>query len=227
MAKTWIIALAACFCGLAQSQSGSVQGVVRDEGGKAVRNVRVIAAPQPAGAGVQTQTDGQGVFNLTGVAAGTYLLCVQDPANQHLDPCYWSSSPRQVTIAAGQTITNQVVTALSATTLEVQVQDPKGLTDPKSGPNETLIAILRPNGRLLPLSLTGSEPAGKTYAVAVPAAKHALFVKSNLFTISDDQGNPVEASNDGQGHLAPPKIPVSISQGAQNIRVTLTVTGRR
>ena len=49
-----------------------------------------------------TKSGGDGAFQIHGVPAGKYLLCVQASGDGYLDPCQWSGTPTTVTLASGQ-----------------------------------------------------------------------------------------------------------------------------
>ena len=99
------LCLLAFGCSLAFSQpGGSVRGAVKNESRQAVAGARVVAFPSGGvGKPVRGDTDDAGAFSLTGVAAGTYSICVQDRGSLYLDPCQWST-PTQVRLTLLSTI---------------------------------------------------------------------------------------------------------------------------
>src|SRR5437899_1946061 len=92
------------------AQTGQIRGVVRDDSGRAVSNAIVQATAQgaagskPATASNATANDGS--FALTGLPAGSFLVCIQAPRSSFLNPCEWAAyltaAPPSITLSAGQ-----------------------------------------------------------------------------------------------------------------------------
>ena len=101
-----------------QTVSASIAGVVLDAiTQKPVSSALVIAnrsgLPPLA---KNTRSGGAGEFQIQGLAAGTYSLCVQVAGDRYLDPCQWNGSPVTVTVTAGQAATGISVKLAAAST---------------------------------------------------------------------------------------------------------------
>jgi hypothetical protein len=238
-----------CWCLFGQS-GPSLKGVVKNESGNALVNAQIVAVPDlPPGVGVNRnqgkgpgtsttvlssssgteikgKTDGQGNFNLQGIPAGKYTICVQDLDNKHLDPCFWSAATH-LDMSNGKDVSNHQAQVTSAATLQVRVEDPLRLSDPRVGEFETLVAVVLPDGRLAPMNLVTSEASGKTFQLAVPTGNHKVAIKSSYFTIVDGKGKALNDQDAGNGFKALPTVdaPVSISKGMSYVAVT--ITGKR
>jgi hypothetical protein len=94
--------------GFGQGGTGTIAGVVSDAAtGKPVPAAYVMAVAAGPGAGARggsTKTGGGGEYEIRGLAAGTYSLCVQAQDQQYVDPCLWGGPPVQVTLSAGQAV---------------------------------------------------------------------------------------------------------------------------
>ena len=62
--------------------------------------VMAVASGAPAFS-KNTRSGGDGAFQIQGLPAGKYSLCVQAPADAYLDPCQWNGSPSTVVLASG------------------------------------------------------------------------------------------------------------------------------
>jgi hypothetical protein len=106
MVKCILILSLAAPAAIGQTAVGSIQGTVLD--GKTLKPVSaawVIAsrAGTPPFAR-NTKTGGDGAFQIQGLTAGNFTLCVQASGDQYLDPCLWNGTPVRVTMTSGQTI---------------------------------------------------------------------------------------------------------------------------
>jgi hypothetical protein len=84
-----------------------------------------------------TRSGGGGEFQIQGLAAGTYTICVQAQGDTYLDPCQWNSNPTTVTLAAGQAMAAVMVPIATASVLIVQVRDEQNLLSAKTSDGRT------------------------------------------------------------------------------------------
>jgi hypothetical protein len=70
-----------------------------------------------------TKTGGDGAFQIQGLAAGNYLVCVQVAGDQYLDPCQWNGAPAAVTLTSTQAATGIKIALTTASVLNIQVLD--------------------------------------------------------------------------------------------------------
>jgi len=85
--------------------AAAIQGSVIDDSSRQVSRALVVATGQSLGnhSTYSATTDPHGQFTLSNLVPGGYAICVQELGGPHLNPCQWSG-PKQVTIAAGQTL---------------------------------------------------------------------------------------------------------------------------
>jgi len=133
--------------------TGVIQGVINDDSGQAVSSVYVVAVSATAG-GKQfiAATGSNGAFSISGVAPGTYSVCVQEPGGAHLDPCLWAA-PVRVQVAAGQTVSNPPIIAVKGTLLQVVVNDPGGLWKSGYGSPGIVLGVILPSSLFQPMRL--------------------------------------------------------------------------
>jgi hypothetical protein len=195
---------------------GVIQGVIDDNSGPVVSPVHVLAVnPAIGGKSYTAVTNSNGAFSISGVAPGTYSICVQEPGGAHLDPCRWST-PVLIKVAAGQTVSNASVSAVKGTLLQVRVNDPGGLWKAGSGKPEVLIGVILPSSLFQPMRLASSDAGGKNFDVAIPAGTPVkMSVTAPHFAISDSQGLSLGAT----------VAPVQSSAGQASLLLTYTITG--
>lgn len=128
---------------LAQGGAGRLGGVVEAEGG-APRNTQVVwvrevaVGNQNAAQSGTAALDATGQFDVQGLAAGTYALCVRSEGQNYLDPCLWGT-PVRVQIAEGDT-QNKAGLRLSlkrGSRLRLEFADPASLLYSPDNPTAT------------------------------------------------------------------------------------------
>jgi len=198
--------------------TGIIQGVVNDASGQAVSSVFAAAVSAAAG-GKQylAVTSSNGAFSISGVAPGTYSVCVQEPGGSHLDPCLWGNSVR-VQVAAGQTVSTTPIIAVKGTLLQVVVNDPGGLWKSGYGNPEILLGVILPSSLFQPMRLASSNALGKSFDLAIPAGTPVkMSVTAPHFAISDSQGISLGAT----------VAPVQAAAGQASLPLTYTITGAK
>jgi hypothetical protein len=70
-----------------------------------------------------TKSGGDGAFQIQGLTAGNYLVCVQVTGDQYLDPCQWNGTPAAVTLTSTQAATGIKIALIPASVLNIQVLD--------------------------------------------------------------------------------------------------------
>lgn len=158
---------------------GGVSGVVRSPDGTPVAGVTVGYLRQPpfnrsAGKKVSARTGTDGSFQLTGMAAGSYTICVQGPPDAGwLDPCLWSDPPEAVHLTPGQSLTALTITLRRATTLEVRVTDPGRFLDDNEGKrplSQAIFGVWTPKRVFVRAHRSTANATSRVYLVAVPQA---------------------------------------------------------
>jgi hypothetical protein len=215
--------------------TGSISGIVKDDTGQPVAGGYAVASPAGPSATPLTytaMTSAKGEFNLTGMQPGKYSICVQVPGGAHLDPCRWSSAV-QVTVGAGQAVSNQAIGVTKGSVLQVRIDDPNKLLA-TSGPGDLLVGVFLPSALFEPLRLVASDASGRTYQTAIPFDTSVrLSVTSAHLALADAKGaklTPVTASSGGSTAGSPgasAAMPVLSATGTANSLVTLTVIGKK
>jgi hypothetical protein len=194
---------------IAQPATASIQGTVLDaRTQKPIPAAWVTASRDGAPPFTRnTKSGGDGGFQIQGLTAGSYSLCVQAPGDQYLDPCLWSGTPAAVTLAAGQTASGVSLRLTAASVLNVQVQDAQKFLGQvmKDGRHPGLtLGVWGPRGLYLPAHLAGRPtasgilPGGTatyTYRLAVPRDTPLNFyIASHDLKLGDAAGAPLPSN---------------------------------
>ncbi len=201
--KSVLILLLALPAAFGQSGTASIAGTVLDtKTQKPIPGALVIANFQgmPPLA-KNTKSGGAGEFQIQGLPAGKYALCVQAAGDQYIDPCMWNSVPTSVTLTAGQAATSISLKLTAASILSIQVQDPQKALNQKTKdgrrPDLTL-GVWGPKGLYYPAHGSGSPtpaaalqgaPATYGYQLAVPRDTALKFyIASHDLKLGDATG---------------------------------------
>src|SRR5581483_2362320 len=144
--------------------TGAVQGSVTDgTGKKPVFGALVTVTRSGLPPFRQTvSTGGDGGFQVSGLAAGTYSVCVQVPYSSYLDPCEWATTPPQFTINGAQKVNGLGISLITGSILRVRINDPSQFLKQKTsdGRNPLLIlGIWGGRGVFRPLRMAAKDPA--------------------------------------------------------------------
>jgi hypothetical protein len=215
-----IVILAAAACAIvAQVNEGTIQGVISDEGGHALAGAFVIATPLgPAGGVTYTAvSNANGQFNLSHARPAAYMVCVQMPRSAFLDPCSWSS-PMHVTVAAGQVSPNNNVQMTKGSLLHVRVNDPDQHVS--KGDGDVLLGIGGPSFPFHPLGLAATDPAGRTFDMAIPFnLALRLQISSEHLDLADEQGAALGST--------PAAVLIQQSPGQGDPTLTFNIKGKK
>jgi len=194
-------------CGLAAAllgqNTGTVTGILTSTVGAAVPGASVTAYLQGA-----TSTNGSfppvfsavtasdGSFTLSGLAAGTYVVCAENASRALLNPCFWSAKTTRFTLAPGGTVTGVSLVAEMGVALNIRVNDAMGLMASNPKRDDVLIGVKPPAGPALPSQLLSVDSTGKTFTVLAPQKQLArILVYSANFSLSDNQGDSFATPN--------------------------------
>jgi len=133
LVKSILILLFAIHAALGQTGTASVQGTVLDAKTQkpvpAAWVIAVRAGPPPFTR--NTKSGGDGAFQIQGLTAGNYSLCVQVEGDQYLNMCQWNGNPTPVALTSTQAVSGILLKLTAASILTIQVQDPlKVLSQP-------------------------------------------------------------------------------------------------
>lgn len=206
-------------------RTGSVAGRVTYTDGTPVAGATLgyvrlapINMSAPAKRGAKTAADGR--FTLTGMAAGSYQICVQGPASAAwLDPCVWSAEVRAIHLIPGQALTGQQVVVEKAATLEVRVADPTGALGTNEGRGGVPVlapGVWTPKKVFLRALRTTGAGAVRQYELAVPQGRaFRIGVLTTPFQLRGDGGAAIQNGAIRESHTVPP--------GAARSTVNVTV----
>ena len=195
---------------MAQTATGSIQGAVTDArsskpiGGAFVTAIRSGLPPQSQSA----QTGADGSYQLQGLAAGAYSLCVQVPGDGYLDPCHFGAATPSTTLMAGQQAAGISLKIKAASILKVRLNDAGSLLTQKTKDGhepDLLIGVFGPGPQrtFYPAHQVGRDKTGSDYRVAVPLdTPMTLSIASSSLKLADAAGTalPNNASQEGFQH---------------------------
>lgn len=220
-------------------QTGAVTGTVTDDTGSPIAGATVSAAlrpPVPAGThgpgGLpsfipfppKAPTSANGSFEIDGLPAGTYALCVDKLGSAVLNPCVWNDQPVLTTLAAGGTATGVSVVAPRGVVITIRVLDPKQLLigDPRS--DDVRIGTFHDSSSFIPALNSGGDMKGKTMSLVVPAGQPLnISVSSATHALADASGSPL---GNGVTQIAVPSAAVA-NAGSATPAVTIQVSGTK
>jgi hypothetical protein len=179
--KCLSILLLAVPAAISQTGIATIQGTILDgKTQKPVPAALVIASRAGAPPFTRnTKSGGDGAFQIQGLTAGTYSLCVQVAGDQYLDPCLWSGTPATVTLTSGQVASGISVKLTAASVLNVQVQDAQNalsqMTSDGRRPDLTL-GVWGPGGLYYPAHASGSPAAAGSLQAGIASYSYRLAV---------------------------------------------------
>lgn len=196
MSIAFLIAIALLFPApplLAQA-TAMIDGNVMAEDGRPVAGAAVIAnrvAPPSPVVAMSVLSGAAGAFTMTGLAPGVYRLCVQAPASEYLDPCFWSAQPPTLRLAAGQTAAGQRIVVARGSFVRIRIQDPakrlKRDTATGKAPS-LLLGVWTPSRLFVPMRMNAEDDAGKNFQVLAPFDLDLrLAVSSASVELEDDR----------------------------------------
>jgi hypothetical protein len=216
---------------IASAQStGQIQGkVVTASGGAAISGATVIAqrtSPAPIVRSQSVKSAADGSFTIGSVLPGQYVFCVTDGTGTLLNPCDWpDQQPTTVTVTAGSTTGPVSVAVPAASTLQVRLNDPQGLSTAalpgKSAPPLLMIAVHGTGGSFHPAFVSSKDATGINYSVKVPFDTMLLFhLQSQALAIIDGSQNAVPNTGYKQAFVHRSNL-----TAAQQTTFTFQVTG--
>ncbi|HPT28807.1 MAG TPA: carboxypeptidase-like regulatory domain-containing protein [Bryobacteraceae bacterium] len=199
-----IIFLLCAFAASALGQTGRITGAVVDDSGTPIQGARVAASlwssakPVPFVAGrppafmpvpASALTGSKGEFEVSGLHAGKYYVCVEKPEAAILNPCLWADPPASVDVGEGAAVSGISVVAANGVTLNIRVQDAKGLLGANPASDDVRVGTSHRRSPFIPGIVSGRDPAGKVMSVIVPRGQAAtVSVSSASFALSDERG---------------------------------------
>jgi len=129
-----------------------------------------------------TRTGGDGAFEIQGLPAGKYSVCVQ-AGDGYLDPCQWNETPATVTLVSGQAAKGMSVRLTAASILTVEVQDAQKVLSQKTKDGRRpglMVGVWGPKGLYYPARATGGPVAGASSEAAVDSYRYQIAVPRDM-----------------------------------------------
>lgn len=187
---------------MAQSSTGSIQGIVSDATGAMLGGTYVTARLRglpPLAQTVKSAADG--TFLITALSPGTYSVCVQSPGGGFLDPCDWAATPPSVTLAAGQKSVGNNIKLKAGSILKVRLLDPTQSLGQKNkeGKDPHLMVGVWHRGSFHPVHGAGKDSAGADFQLTVPRdSLLTLAVTSKDLALGDTGGAALAGNSASQ-----------------------------
>jgi hypothetical protein len=194
------------------SLSGSLQGTLTANDGTVIAGAKTTANFTAPAKGVlpllgptvtgllqdSAITASNGSFTLKNLIPGTYTICAQAASAAQIDPCHWSQTPPQVTVAAGQSVTGFKIAMAKGSILNIRVDDPQHYLLGKSsvpGTPHVLVGVYTTSGQFYPAYITAKDTTGTSYSVTVPLNTAVRYtVASKHVKLADSTGKAVPAN---------------------------------
>jgi hypothetical protein len=208
--KRIIFVLGACAVA-ALGQTGRITGTILDESGAPIEGASVTASlwssakPIPFVAGrppsfmpvlAKALSGAKGEFQVEGLFAGRYYVCVEKREAAILNPCLWADPPVSVDVGEEATVSGVSVVAAKGVNVKVRVHDPKGLLKANPAMDDVRVGVYHRTAPFIPGIVSGIDPAGKTITVIVPRGQSAtVSVYSTSFSLADEKGSPLAGTD--------------------------------
>ncbi len=131
---------------VAQSDRGSITGLITDPAGGVVQNLPVTATNEATGVQTRTATTGDGYYTIPGLPAGSYSLTVQAPGFEKL-------IHNGITVSVNSTIRVNLALTVGSTAATVTVTADAPLLKTENPENDVLVTTQDINS--LPLNMAG------------------------------------------------------------------------
>lgn len=207
MVRTLLILILFAAEALAQTATASIQGSVTDaQNNRPVAGAHVTAIRSELPPARQTaRTGSDGVFQLSGLPAGTYTICAQVPGSLYLDPCKWTAGPANplakpagLVLAAGQKVTGAAVRLAQGSALTVRLEDPGQVLSQKTKDGRVphvAAGVWGTNNLFHPAAPSSADKNGVTYTLAIPKDTPLRFqIVSRDLKLSDSAGAALAAN---------------------------------
>jgi hypothetical protein len=166
---------------IGQTGTGSIKGAILD-----AKTLKPVPAAWVVAnrAGVppftkNTKSGGDGAFEIQGLTAGSYSLCVQVEGDQYLNPCQWNGNPAAVTVTSTQAVSGILVKLTAASILTIQIKDPQRVLSQqtKDGRRPDLsVGVQGPKGLYYPARPMGTPTSAGILPGAINSYAYQLAV---------------------------------------------------
>lgn len=227
------IVLLCMFAAVAFGQNGRITGTVVDDSGVPIVGASVTASlwssvkPVPFVPGrppafmpirASAPTGAKGEFEVSGLVAGKYYVCVEKREDAILNPCLWADPPVGADVGEDATVSGVSVVAARGVILHVRVQDAKGLLRVNPAFDDVRVGTFHRKSPFIPGIVSGRDPAGKVMSVIVPRGQDAtITVASEAFVLADEKGEALASTE-----IAVPAAVVARGDAAPAVTVHVT-----
>jgi hypothetical protein len=173
---------------------GTIQGLIKDEKGRAQQGGRVVAVLTPTRLENYTPwqgfalSDRDGKYQLSGVPEGKIEICVDWPGRDYVDPCLWGSPSAVANIVGVSGSVNLDLPLLPGKPVQFRLDDPDGYLERHDGKTRGAVlevALLTERRNYIVAAPTATQPKGaRQFQAIVPAgAKWRIRVTSPFFDL--------------------------------------------
>jgi hypothetical protein len=179
--------------------TASIQGkITARDTGKPLADALVIARTMPASSTRRTaKSAADGSFQLQNLPGGTYSICVKPADDGYLDPCEWTPTAVNITVAAGQQSSGNALTVPSGSVMKIRIEDTSQLLFQKTKTGfvpDLLVGVFGPNGLFYPAHVTNRDIRGLSLQLTIPFdTPLALSVASRAAKLADASGGALPA----------------------------------
>jgi hypothetical protein len=199
--------LSALLCLTAVARYGtaaSLSGTVLQDNGQPLGGAKVYAQLQRASMAAPSfradaVTEENGTFSMSGLAAGSYRICVQAAGTLFLNSCDWDLNPTTVTLgtASAAKAAAPVIRLQKGTALRVTISDPGGNLAPANAATKVkadpLVGVWLPSGLFLPALLVSQDKNSRVYQVPIAnGVAVSLSVHGGDVQLSDSSGAAID-----------------------------------
>lgn len=194
----------------AQSGGASLAGSVTDDANRPIVGALITAnlgsLPVPSGRTIvptnpsivlvtsgRATSGAKGVFQIGGLAAGSYSICVQILGGGFVNDCEWATSSLTVDLKTGQAVAGLQLKLKRGAILQVRLNDPGKLLDLGTATSHVLMAVQTARELWRPLSQVSKDGTGTIHAVTVPFDTAVKFsISSPHVSLADGKGAPLD-----------------------------------
>jgi hypothetical protein len=170
--------------------------------------------------GAATKTAADGTFSFANLDAATYLLCAQVPRGTLLNPCQWTKTLPQVTVASSTATASITLTMHQGYRIPIRLDDPQNLLATHDGktPGAHLLIGVSGGYHFEEAVIDATDNAGRNVSLLVPFDTPVpITVQSNFFKLQDGAGNSLNRTN---------SVPITASSAFPMSGFTVKVVGK-
>ena len=226
MRASTVICVSAVMGILLPARSATITGKVVDTANHPIASAVVTISEEavnpskpPAMKGASTRTAADGTYFFENLEAGSYLLCAQVPKSALINPCQWTKTLPQATLASATATSSITLTMRAGYRLPIRIDDPQGLLKTYEGktPGAHLLLGVHGGYNFEVADIDSTDNSGRDTSVLVPFdVPVTVTVQSRFFKLQDPPGNSINKVG---------ALPVTASSAIPTARLTIKVIG--